>query len=83
MFLIPLSGIVILLTSKAGPALLAGDAGMLPKEHGFRDVFAHEVHEQLVNLLIALAVLHILGAIKHQFIAKDGLMERMTLRRKN
>jgi cytochrome b561 len=82
LFVLPVSGVVILLTSKAGPALLALDANMLPKEHGFRGVFAHEVHEQLVNVLIGLVVLHILGAIKHQFITKDGLMERMMLRRK-
>jgi cytochrome b561 len=83
LFVLPVSGVVILLTSKAGPALLALDANMLPKEHGYRDVFAHEVHEQLVNVLIALAVLHILGALKHQFIDKDGLMLRMMLRRKD
>ncbi len=83
LFVLPLSGIVILLTSKAGPALLAFDATMLPKEHGYRGVFAHEIHEQLVNVLIALVVLHVLGAIKHQFIDKDGLMERMMLRRKD
>lgn len=83
LFVLPVSGITILLTSKAGPALLALDANLLPKEHGYRGVFAHEVHEQLVNVLIVLAVLHILGAIKHQFIMKDGLMERMMLRRKD
>jgi cytochrome b561 len=82
LFVLPVSGIAILLTSKAGPALLAGDANMLPKEHDFHKVFAHEVHEQLVNVLIVLVVIHILGAIKHQFISKDGLMERMMLRRK-
>jgi cytochrome b561 len=82
LFVLPVSGVVILLTSKTGPALLALDANMLPKEHGYRDVFAHEVHEQLVNVLIGLAVLHILGAIKHQFVMKDGLIERMMLRRK-
>ena len=83
LFVLPVSGVVILLTSKAGPALLAFDVNMLPKEHGYRGVFAHEVHEQLVNVLIALVVVHILGAIKHQFVAKDGLMERMMLRRKD
>ena len=82
LFLLPVSGIVILLTSKAGTALLALDANMLPKEHGYRGVFAHEGHEQLVNVLIALVVIHILGAIKHQFIEKDSLLERMMLRRK-
>ena len=82
LFVLPVSGILIILNSKAGTALLAGDANLLPKEHGFKDVFSHEVHEVLVNVLIVLVVVHILGAIKHQFINKDGLMERMMLRRK-
>jgi cytochrome b561 len=82
LFVLPVSGIMIILNSKAGAALLSGDAKLLPKEHGFKDVFSHEVHEQLVNVLIVLVVLHLLGAIKHQFITKDGLMERMILRRK-
>jgi cytochrome b561 len=80
--LLPVSGVTILLTSKAGSALLAGDSNLLPKEHGYEHVFAHEVHELLVNVLIMLVVIHILGAIKHQFITKDGLMERMMLGRK-
>jgi cytochrome b561 len=83
LFVLPVSGIMIILNSKVGTALLAGDANLLPKEHGFKDVFSHEVHEVLVNVLIVLVVLHILGAIKHQFITKDGLMERMMLRRKD
>lgn len=82
LFVLPVSGIMIILNSKAGAALLAGDANMLPKEHGFKDVFSHEVHEQLVNVLIVLVVVHLLGALRHQFITKDGLMERMMLRRK-
>jgi len=83
LFVLPVSGVMTVFTSDAGKALLAGDANLLPKEHGYHNVFAHEVHEQLVNVLIALVVLHILGAIKHQFITKDGLMERMMLRRKD
>ena len=83
LFVLPVSGVVIILTSKAGAALLAGDANRLPKEHDFHNVFAHAVHEQLVNVLIVLVVLHVLGAIKHQFIMKDGLMQRMMLRKKN
>ncbi len=83
LFLLPVSGITIILNSKAGAALLAGDANLLPKEHGFKDVFAQVVHEQLVNVLIVLTVLHILGAIKHQFIMKDGLLSRMSLRKKD
>ena len=83
LYVLPISGIMTVITSSAGKALLAGDANLLPKEHGYRSVFAHTVHEQLVNVLIALVALHILGAIKHQFISKDGLMKRMMLRRKD
>jgi cytochrome b561 len=82
LFVLPVSGVMTVVTSNAGKALLAGDANLLPKEHGYHNVFAHEVHEQLVNVLIVLVVIHLLGAIKHQFITKDGLMERMMLGRK-
>lgn len=80
LILLPVTGVTIILTSKVGQALLAGDATMLPKK--FDGVLAQAVHEQLVNVLIALVVLHVLGAIKHQFIMKDGLLSRMWLRNK-
>jgi cytochrome b561 len=79
--LLPVSGMMQILTSDVGKALLAGDAALLPKK--FDGVTAHVVHEQLVNVLIVLVALHILGTIKHQFIIKDGLMSRMSLRRKS
>ncbi|PIY04821.1 MAG: hypothetical protein COZ20_04750 [Gallionellales bacterium CG_4_10_14_3_um_filter_54_96] len=82
LFVLPLSGIVVVFTSTAGKALLSGDAGLLPKDGGFDHVFAHEVHEFMVTALIVVVGVHLLGAIKHQFIAKDGLMQRMMLRRK-
>lgn len=82
LFVLPVSGVVTVITSDTGKALLAGDANLLPKEHGYRHVFAHEVHEQLVTVLIVLVAVHLLGAIKHHFIMKDGLMDRMSLRRK-
>jgi len=74
------SGVMTIVTSKVGNALMAGDAALLPKKYS--GVAAHGVHEMLVTVLIVLGVLHVLGAIKHQFIMKDGLMERMSLRRK-
>lgn len=80
LFLLPVSGFVQVLTSDVGKALLAGDESLLPKK--FTGVVAHEVHEVLVSVLIVLVLLHLLAAIKHQFITKDGLMERMMLRRK-
>lgn len=82
LFLLPVSGLVTVITSTAGRALLSGDASLLPKEGGFHGVLAHEAHETLVTVLIVLVAVHVLGAIKHQFLLKDGLMERMMLRRK-
>lgn len=81
MILIPVSGVLTVATSEVKNAILAWDATLLPKK--FSGVFAHDVHETLVTVLIVLVVIHVLGAIKHQFIMKDGLMERMSLRRKN
>ncbi|MEO6975825.1 MAG: cytochrome b/b6 domain-containing protein [Gallionella sp.] len=83
LLLLPFSGVLTVIKGGAGKALLAWDVNMLPKEHGYHNVFAHEVHEQLVTVLIVLVVIHLLGAIKHQFFMKDNLMERMMLRRKN
>ncbi len=79
--LLPLSGIMQVVTSDVGKALLSGDAALLPKK--FDGVIAHQVHETLVTVLIVIVVVHLLGAIKHQFIMKDGLMDRMSLRRKD
>jgi len=81
LLLLPASGILTAATSKVCDALTAWDATLLPKK--FTGVPAHDVHELLVTVLIVLVVVHILGAIKHQFIMKDGLMERMSLRRKD
>jgi cytochrome b561 len=79
--LIPISGVVTIFTSPIGKALLAWDVTQLPKK--FAGVPAHEVHGLLVNLLILIVVVHILGAIKHQFVLKDGLMSRMSLRKQD
>ncbi len=80
LFVLPVSGVITVLTSDVAKALLANDATLLPKK--FSGVFAHEVHEIMVTALILLVAIHVLGALKHQFIAKDGLMDRMLPRRK-
>ncbi len=36
------------------------------------------VHTVLAYALLALLALHVLGALKHQFVDRDGLMRRMT-----
>lgn len=38
-----------------------------------------EVHELAANALIALAIVHALAALFHQFVLRDRLMRRMTL----
>ncbi len=77
MLLLTISGMVIMVTSDVGKALLTGDATLLPAN--FHGVFAHEMHEVLVTVLIAAVAVHLLGALKHKFIMKDGLMDRMWL----
>ncbi|MDD4978492.1 MAG: cytochrome b/b6 domain-containing protein [Gallionella sp.] len=81
LILLPISGAITIFTSPVGKALLAWDASLLPKK--FSGVVAHEVHEVLVSVLILIVVVHILGAIKHQFVLKDGLMSRMALRKQD
>lgn len=39
--------------------------------------FLHEVHEVLAGTLLFLVGLHVLAALKHQFIDRDGLLTRM------
>lgn len=82
LFALPLSGILTVINSSVIKGLLANDANLLPKDGDFDHLFAHSVHETLVTVLIVLVAVHVLGAIKHQFIMKDGLLERMMLPRK-
>jgi cytochrome b561 len=82
LFALPVSGMITIATSDAGKALLSGDASKLPIDGGYDEVFAHEVHEIMVTVLIVVVAVHVLGALKHQFIMKDGLMDRMLPRRK-
>jgi cytochrome b561 len=81
LLLLPVSGMMTVFTSDVSKALQAGDATLLPKK--FTGVPAHEVHEILVKVLVVIVVLHILGAVWHQFIKKDGLMDRMSFHRKD
>ncbi|MDH6154605.1 cytochrome b561 [Polynucleobacter sphagniphilus] len=37
-----------------------------------------DLHEYLADILVALVCLHVLAALKHQFIDKDGLLSRMS-----
>jgi len=82
LILLSITGFMTLLTSTVGMALVTNAAILLPAEYNGPSVIPHTVHEILVTVMMVVVLVHILGAIKHQFIMKDGLMRRMSLRRK-
>lgn len=82
LILLSITGFMTLLTSTVGMALVTNAAILLPAEYTGPSVIPHAVHEILVTVMMVVVLVHILGAIKHQFIMKDGLMRRMSLRRK-
>jgi cytochrome b561 len=45
-------------------------------DHGLKELM-EETHELLASTLIALALLHVAAALKHQFLDRDGLLWRM------
>jgi cytochrome b561 len=45
-------------------------------DEGLKEAF-EETHEFLVNVLFALAALHVAAALKHQFMDRNGLLFRM------
>jgi len=55
--------------------LLVPAAGLLAWFGGFDA--SGEAHEIMFNLAVALVILHVVGALYHQFVLKDGLMDRM------
>ncbi len=78
----PLTGWIIVSTSKTKiptllfgtipwPHLPLGSAGRVLHE------IAEEAHGALATIAIGLLVLHVVGALRHQFIMRDGLVDRM------
>ncbi|WP_174873967.1 cytochrome b [Vogesella oryzae] len=82
MLAIPLSG--WLMSSAYGfPVVLFGVLP-LPDLIAANPALAEQLkagHGLLNNVLVIVVVAHVLAALKHQFIDKDGLLERMSLRR--
>jgi len=73
-----LAGIALAISADL-PAVLLSHIGELPKDYD--DYLAHEVHDVFANLLLYTIVLHTAAALYHQFILKDGLLLRMSLRK--
>jgi len=61
------------------PTVLLNHIGQLPKD--YEDFLAHEAHDVFANLLLLTILLHAAAALYHQFILKDGLLSRMSLRK--
>ena len=52
----------------------------VPKDHDLGELL-EQVHAALAWGLAVLVLAHVGGALKHQFIDRDGLLARMSLRR--
>ncbi|MFZ6813939.1 cytochrome b [Undibacterium sp. Rencai35W] len=78
MFAVPLSGYFY--TSAAGYPVVYLGLIQLPTIIGpnpeLKPVLK-ELHELLTNVLLVLVILHVVAALKHHFIDKDGLLQRM------
>ncbi|MDU8927822.1 cytochrome b [Alisedimentitalea sp. MJ-SS2] len=57
------------------PGIVFGGYGTLPAD--FSEYGPRAVHGIIAKLLMALVLLHVAGALYHQFIRKDGLIRRM------
>jgi cytochrome b561 len=78
MFAVPLSGYfyslaagvpVVYLGLWPMPVLMEADPVLKP--------ILKELHETLTNVMLAIIIVHILAALKHQFIDRDGTLKRM------
>jgi cytochrome b561 len=80
MFLMPLTGYLGASYSKQGVQFfgMATPAWALP-DHDTAERF-FDIHGVLIWVLVALVAAHVLGALKHLFIDKDGVFERMRFR---
>jgi len=74
------SGIAMSLAVDLGGIVFFGTGAPLPEN--FDDLLPRFVHGLASKGLMALIVLHVLAAIYHQHVLKDGLMSRMGFGRK-
>ncbi|WP_235506800.1 cytochrome b/b6 domain-containing protein [Altererythrobacter sp. Root672] len=75
----PLTGWAVVSTSRIQvPTMFWGAIPWphLPLSHAVHEI-AEEGHELLAWIGIALFLLHVAGALRHQFLVKDGLLKRM------
>lgn len=78
MILLPVSGMLMALYSKYGLKWFCVDLLTGLDNPAMRDTFK-EAHEVIGILMLLVIIVHVLGAIKHKLIDKDGTMDRMSL----
>jgi len=75
---IPVSGMIMINSTGLLEALRLHDTSKLPDLEKFA---IHEVHGTLVAILMLTIGLHVLGALKQQFVLKNNLLRRMAIKR--
>ena len=78
MLLVPVTGVLMALYSKYGLKWFCTDLFAGLDNPAMRDTFK-EAHEFLGVVMLVVIIVHVLGAIKHKLIDKDGTMDRMSL----
>ena len=76
MFLIPVSGIIMSVGSKYGIKWFGIKIIKGIDDSGLRELF-YEFHKIFGLLILVVLFFHIIGALKHSFIDKDGTLRRM------
>lgn len=73
----PLSGIIM--SGAGGHEVAVFGLTIIPQGEKIEWLsnIGHFIHLQSVNIIIVILTLHILGALKHQFMDKDGTISRM------
>lgn len=81
-FAVPLTGWAMS-SAKGYPVVWFGVLPLpdfVPKDHDLGELL-EQIHTALAWGLACLVLAHVAGALKHQFIDRDGLLARMSLRR--
>ena len=76
MLILPLSGVIMAVYSKYGIKWFGMDFIKGLDNNPMREIFK-SAHQIIGLILVATIVIHILGALKHQFIDKDETMDRI------
>lgn len=69
------SGVAIALTCNLPAIVFLGDGALPPS---FDALPAHSLHVIVARVLAGFVALHVVGALYHQFVLRDGLLARMT-----